>query len=95
MNEGYRGKYMVKGSNKHPDADKLPKEILALKPTYIYVGNNGYAHIEMWGGMSYLGLVAYAEDFKKPFEGFKYGNKKLIDGIWFRSDFIDLNEENE
>ena len=93
MKEGYRGKYMLKGSNKHPDADKIPKEILALKPTYIRVENDDYVHIELWGGMSHIGVTAYAEDFKKPTKNFKYGNKKLIDGLWFRSDFVDLNAE--
>ncbi len=94
IKEGYKGEYMLKGSNKYSDADNLPREILALKPTYIYVENDDYVHIELWGGMSHLGVTAYAEDFKKPTKNFKFGNKKIIDGLWFRSDFVDLSEKD-
>lgn len=93
MKEGYRGEYKLKWPDKHPDADKLPKEILVIKPTYIRVHDDGHMAVEMWGGMSHFGVVAYAEDFKEPYEGYKPGNKKLIDGLWFSSDFIDLNAE--
>ncbi|NQT02111.1 MAG: hypothetical protein HQ580_08815 [Planctomycetes bacterium] len=94
MKEGYRGEYKIAWPDKHPDVEKLPKEIIALKPTYIRVEGDDYVHIELWGGMSHLGVTAYAEDFKKPIKNFKYGNKKLIDGLWFRSDFVDLSKEN-
>jgi hypothetical protein len=95
MKEGYTGQYNLKGTAKHPDADKLPKVILALRPSYVSVLNKeGRVHIEMWGGMSHFGVMAYAEDFKDPHEGFKRGNKKLIDGLWFCSDFIDLSDED-
>lgn len=94
MKEGYIGKYKIKWPDKHPDVDKLPKEILALKPSYIDVWEDGRVCIEMWGGMSHYGVWAYAEDFNEPYEGFYYGNKKLIDSLWFYSDFIDLNEGN-
>ena len=94
MKEGYRGDYQIAWPDKHPDAEKLPKEILALKPSYISVLDEGRVIIEMWGGMSHWGVVAYAEDFKEPYEDYTPGNKKLIDGLWFYSDFIDLNEEN-
>lgn len=95
IKEGYEGKYKIAWPDKHPDVEKLPKEILALKPTYIRVEGDDYVHIELWGGMSHIGVTAYAEDFKKPTKNFNFGNKKLIDGLWFRSDFVDLNEENE
>ncbi len=94
MREGYRGKYKITWPDKHPDAEKLPKEILTLGPTYVRVLDDKRVRIEMWGGMSHFGVVAYAEDFKEPYEGFKGGNKELIDGLWFYSDFIDLNEGN-
>ena len=93
MKEGYKGEYMLKGSNKHPDADKLPKEILKLKPTSVNIFDDGRVTIEMWGGMSHFGVVALSEDFKEPYEDFTPGQKKLIDGLWFYSDFIDLNEK--
>src|SRR4030042_218657 len=35
LNEGYEGKYNIR-VDPHPDIDKFPKEILNLKPTYMY-----------------------------------------------------------
>ena len=93
IEQGYRGEYMLKGPDKHPDAGTLPKEILALKPASISVLEEGRVLIEMWGGMSHWGVVAYAEDFKEPYEDYTPGNTKLIDGLWFYSDFIDLNAD--
>jgi len=92
IKEGYEGKYMNAWPDKHPDVEKFPKEILALKPSYIVVLDDGRVRIEMLGGQSHYGVVAYAEDFKEPYEDFIPGHKKLIDGLWFYSDFIDLNE---
>lgn len=92
IKEGYEGKYMNAWLDKHPDVEKFPKEILGLKPSYIYV-HDDHVSIEMLGGQSHYGVVAYAEDFKEPYEGYTPGNKKLIDGLWFYSDFIDLNAE--
>lgn len=93
MKEGYKGKYKIAWPDKHPDAEKFPKEILALKPSYISVYDEGRMVIEMLGGQSHYGVVAYAENFKEPYKEFKPGNKKLIDGLWFYSDFIDLSGE--
>lgn len=92
IDEGHRDQYNMGWPDKHPDADKFPKEILRLKPTYVYVHDDGRVVIEMWGGMSHYGVVAHAEDFQQPYEGYVPGNKKLIDGLWFYSDFIDLNQ---
>lgn len=93
MKDEYVGEYDLRGANKHPHVDKLPKEVLALKPQRVTVYDDGRVGIEMLGGMSHWGLVAYAEDFKEPYEDYIPGNKKLIDGLWFYSDFIDLNAE--
>ena len=86
MKEGYRGQYLTSWPNRHPDVEKFPKEILALKPTYVWVHEDGRVRIEFLGGMSHNGVVAYAEDFKKPYENFKGGHLKLIDGLWIYSD---------
>lgn len=93
IKEGYEGKYMNAWPDKHPDVEKFPKEILALKPSYIVVLDDGRVRIEILGGQSHYGVVAYAEDFKEPYKDFIPGNKKLIDGLWFYSDFIELNIE--
>ena len=93
MKPEFVGTYLLTWPDKHPDADKLPKEILALKPQGVTVYDDGRVLITVMGGMSHWGVVAYSEDFKEPYEGHIRGNKKLIDGLWFCSDFIDLSEE--
>ncbi|UCE49161.1 MAG: hypothetical protein JSW47_03280 [Phycisphaerales bacterium] len=93
MKPEFVGSYILTWPDKHPDADELPKEILALKPQRVVVFEDGRVIIVMLGGMSHWGVVAHAEDFKEPYKGYKPGNKKLIDGLWFYSDFIDLNAE--
>lgn len=94
IKEGYEVQYNIGWPDKHPNVEKFPKEILALKATYVHVHDDSRVIIEMWGGMSHYGVVAYAEDFKEPYKDFIPGNKKLIDGLWFYSDFIDLSKED-
>jgi len=61
------GRYDLTGSNKHLDADKLPKDILALKPRRVTVFDDGRVLIEVLGGQSHWGVVAYSEDFKETY----------------------------
>jgi hypothetical protein len=84
-------KYDCKWPDKDPEVKNFPEIILQLKPTYVWIHDEGYVDIELFGGMSHYGVIAYAEDFNEPYEKFNYGNKKLIDGLWFQSDFIDLS----
>ncbi len=39
--------------------------------------------IEMHRGMDHFGVDLYAEDFREPYPDFKYGDRKLIDGLWY------------
>ncbi len=33
---------------------------------------------------SFFGVIAYPQDFKPPYAGFKYGgNRMLIEGLWY------------
>ena len=67
MKAEFVGRYDLTGSNKHPDADKLPKDILALKPRRVTVFDDGRVLIEVLGGQSHWGVVAYSEDFKETY----------------------------
>jgi hypothetical protein len=91
MDTEYRGQYNMRWPFRHPDAYKFPKEIQRLKPTYVIVKEET-VRIELWGGMSHYGVIAYSLDFREPCSGFSYGQKKLIDGLWFYSDFIKLDD---
>jgi hypothetical protein len=85
LEEGYKGKYCIR-VDPHPDVDKFPKAILNLKPTYVLVHGDNYVGIEMMGGMSHFGVLAYPGNFVPPFEGFCYGDKKLMEGLWYYDD---------
>jgi hypothetical protein len=37
----------------------------------------------MHGGFDHFGVYAYPEDFKEPHDSFRYGDRKLIDGLWY------------
>jgi hypothetical protein len=94
MNKGFEGQYVCKWPDKNPEVENFPEIILQLKPTYVWIHDEGYVDIELFGGMSHYGVIAYTADFNEPYERFNYGNKKLIDGLWFQSDFIDLSNVN-
>lgn len=70
----------------HPEASRFPQPILDLEPTYVIIESNGCIIVELYGLFNHFGLYAYPEDFKEPFSNFEYGNKKLIDGLWYYDD---------
>ena len=77
------GKYYVR-SDPHPEVAGFPKPILDLGPNCVFIDCNGRVMLEMMGGLNHFGVSAYSEDYKKPpFVGFKLGDKKLIDGLWY------------
>lgn len=62
-----------------PNIDKLPESILRLNPTYIWIRPNGLL-VEMLGGLGHFGVTAFSE------EDHEYGDKKLLDGLWYYDD---------
>lgn len=68
----------------HPAASRFPQPILDLEPTYVIINRDGCVQIELHGGFLHYGAMAYPKDYKKPpLAGFKLGDKKLIDGLWY------------
>jgi hypothetical protein len=90
LDEGYYGRYEVRNSQE-PNSPKFPKAILDLKPSYVRIYDSGYVQVEMWGGMSHFGVIAYREDFNKAHEDLRYGDKKLLDGLWYYDDAYENN----
>ena len=85
------GKYYVR-SDPHPDVAGFPQPILDLGPNYVFIDCDGRVMLEMMGGLNHFGVSAYPEDYKKPpFVGFKLGDKKLIDGLWYYNDGYEGN----
>jgi len=82
------GKYDIL-FNPDPEVSKFPREILELRPRYIYIDENDYGRItiEMTGGLDiHFGVYAYTEDFKTPYKSFEYGDKELISRLWYYDD---------
>ena len=71
---------------RHPEASRFPQAILDLEPTYVIITTDGRVMIELHGGFLHYGVTAYPEDYEKPHYSFKYGDKKLIDGLWYYDD---------
>ncbi len=69
-----------------PNTPSFPKAILKLNPSYIVIYDEGFLSIEMMGGMSQFGILAYPEGFVPPSKSFYYGDKKLIEGLWYYDD---------
>ena len=85
IDQGYKGRYNIR-IDRDPEVDSFPKEILQLKPTYVYIRDDNVAMVEMMGGMSHFGVLAFPDGFKRPPQGTGYGDKKLIDGLWYYDD---------
>ncbi len=85
------GRYNVR-HNPHPDVAGFPQPIIDLGPTWVIVSDDGAVNIEMMGGLDHFGVYAWPEGYKKPpFVGFKLGDKKLIDGLWYYDDGYESN----
>lgn len=71
-----------------PEASCFPKPILDLAPSYVYIDENdsGRVMVEMLGGLGHFGVLAYTEDYEKPSDSFSYGDRKVIDGLWYYDD---------
>ena len=72
--------------NPDPEISSFPQPILDLEPTYIEIARNGQVKVELVGGLDHFGVNAYPEYFKPPVSNFHYGNRKLIDGLWYYDD---------
>lgn len=79
------------GDTHLPDGSPIPQCILHLAPRRIRVSHDGYLMLEMHGGMDHFGVLIYPADFKEPFTGFKLGDRKLLDGLWYYDEEYQLN----
>jgi hypothetical protein len=77
---------MVHGSVEIPKEIPLPQALRALSAHHIVVNSYGYMHISMHAAMDHFGFYIYPEDFNAPDPGFKYGDRQIIDGLWYYDD---------
>jgi hypothetical protein len=67
----------------------LPQVIQKLEPHSIninHVNYEIYLTIQMHRGMDHFGVRIYPKAFNVPFPSFQYGDRKLIDGLWYYDD---------
>ena len=77
-----------------PEISWFPQLILDLEPTRVDIDSDGCVRLEMHGGYHHFGVVAYPEDYyKESFSNFHYGDRKLIDGLWYYDDGYAHNPE--
>ncbi len=83
--------------DRHPVASRFPQPILVLVPSYVSISENdsGRVMLEMLGGLGHFGVLAYTEDYKKPYRTYSYGDKKLIPGLWYYDDGYQGHPEYE
>jgi hypothetical protein len=72
-----------------PEISHLPQSILKLDPQYISGHTDGTVTVNMIGGLTHFGVIAYPEDYKPPYSNYRYGDKELIPGLWYYDDEID------
>ena len=63
----------------HPETLRFPQLILDLEPMRISIKDDRSIMVEMHGGFHHYGVIAYHENFE-------YGDKKIIDGLWYYED---------
>lgn len=74
-----------------PEASTFPQPILDLKPSYVYIYEDGGVRLEMLGGLGHFGVQAYPKEFNEPYANFRYGDRELIPGLWYYDDAHDDN----
>jgi hypothetical protein len=87
-----KSEYMIR-INPDPEVSKFPQVILDLEPTYVDIASDGKVQVELFGGFVHYGVCAYPENYKAPFSGFSYGDRELIDGLWYYDDGYLKNPE--
>jgi len=85
------GRYSIR-RDPDPETSRFPQPILNLKPSYVFVDEDGWVKLEMFGGLGHFGVSAYPEDYKIPSYS-KYGDKELISGLWYYDDGYRHNPE--
>jgi len=76
-------KQYIISTDDDPNITNLPKIILDLNPSYIVIYDEDSMSIEMMGGMHHFGVRIYREHFEKPSGFFEFGDKQLLDGLWY------------
>lgn len=87
------GSYCLRGRTEFPNGVPVPQAIINLSARRLDISEDGHMMIEMHGAMDHFGIIIYPEGFTEPFQGFNYGDRKLIDGLWYYDDEYQMNPD--
>jgi hypothetical protein len=99
LNNPYADGGIFSSSLNVPEGIQIPQAIKDLKSSYVvrYEANDSYVSIylllKMHWGMDHFGVKIYLEDYKKPRDYFKYGDRELLPGLWYYDDGYIHNPE--
>jgi hypothetical protein len=86
--------YRIRSKPRSPESLQFPKVLLELAPESIYIEEEGYLRIEMCGGGGdNCEILVYPEGFVEPYPAFKFGHRKLLDGLWYCDNEYDFDPE--
>ena len=78
------GGYYLRGSSQRKkEVSRFPRPILDLAPRIVMIDRDGRVVLGMGGGFVNIAFFAYPENYKVPYRNFVYGDKKIIDGLWY------------
>jgi len=66
-----------------PEVSRFPQQVLDIEPLYIDIADDGRVSLEISGALHHCGVTAYPENYEKPSDNYTYGDKKIIDGLWY------------
>lgn len=66
-----------------PEISRFPELVLDIEPLYIDIYDDGRVSLEISGALHHCGVTAYPENYEKPSDNYTYGDKKIIDGLWY------------
>lgn len=72
---------------------QVPEVIRALRPNDMNIGRDGLVTIEMYTGWWPLGVHAYPEGYPEYPPPFKYGDRELLEGLWYYEDGYSLHPD--
>jgi hypothetical protein len=81
------------GNEPLESSPQLPEVIRALRPKHVSIGRDGLVVLEMGFGMWPLGVQAYPEGYPKYPPPFKYGDRELLQGLWYYEDGYSTHPE--
>jgi hypothetical protein len=69
-----------------PEISRFPEPIPTLRPDHVSVDKDIVKIEMMYTGWLPVGVYAYAKGFPEHLPPFKYGDRKLLEGLWYYDD---------